>query len=169
MTVAQALIADPELVLLDEPTNGLDPAGMAEMRNLIRELHSDGRTILLCSHLLHTVEQVCQGVAILSRGRLIAQGSIAELRAQHSAIQVKTTDDTKAKKVIASLPCVASVTKQQNYLIVTAPQDRSSELCAMLAEQGVFVCEMSPVRFSLEQYFLEVTREDTALDHGASQ
>lgn len=165
--VAHALIGDPELVLLDEPTNGLDPAGMAEMRDLIRELGSGNRTVLLCSHLLHEVEQVCQEVAILFHGRLITQGLIAELRTKRSTIQIKTTDNTKAKEVITCLSLVANVTVQQSYLIVTAPQDRSSELCAALAEQGVFVCEMSPVQFSLEQYFLEVTREDTSLDHEA--
>lgn len=165
--VAHALIGDPELVLLDEPTNGLDPAGMAEMRDLIRELGSGNRTVLLCSHLLHEVEQVCQEVAILFHGRLITQGLIAELRTKRSTIQIKTTDNTKAKEVITCLSLVASVTVQQSYLIVTAPQDRSSELCAALAKQGVFVCEMSPVQFSLEQYFLEVTREDTSPHHEA--
>lgn len=166
--VAYALIGNPELILLDEPTNGLDPAGMAEMRDLIRELGSGGRTVLLCSHLLHEVEQVCQRVAILSRGRLITQCLIAELRNKRSTIQIKTTDDTKAKEVITCLPWVASVTEQQSYLIVTAPPDRSSELCAAMAEQGVFVCEMSPVQFSLEQYFLEVIEEDASSDHKAS-
>ncbi len=166
--VAHALIGDPELVLLDEPTNGLDPAGMAEMRDLIRELGSGGRTVLLSSHLLHEVEQVCQEVAILSRGRLITQGLIAELRNKRSAIQIKTTDDTKAKEVITSLPWIAGVKEEQGYLIVTAPPDRSSELSAALAEQGVFVQEMSPVQFSLEQYFLEVTGENTSPDHEAS-
>jgi ABC-2 type transport system ATP-binding protein len=166
--VARALIGDPELVLLDEPTNGLDPAGMAEMRDLIRELGSGGRTVLLCSHLLHEVEQVCQEVAILSRGRLITQGLIAELRNKRSAIQVKTTDDAKAKEVITSLPWVARVTEQQGYLIVTAPPDRSSELSAALMKQGVLIQEMSPVQFSLEQYFLEVTGENTSPDHEAS-
>jgi ABC-type uncharacterized transport system ATPase subunit len=107
-------------------------------------------------------------VAILSRGRLITQGLIAELRDQRSTIQIKTTDDTRAKEVIASLPWVASVTEQQGYLIVTAPPDRSSELSATLAEQGVFVREMSPVQFSLEQYFLEVTGENASPDHEAS-
>ena len=77
--LAYALLGDPELLFLDEPTNGMDPAGMAEVREMIRGLGTDGRTVLLSSHLLHEVEQVCDSVAILSKGKLIAQGKVADL------------------------------------------------------------------------------------------
>ena len=97
--VAYALLGDPELLLLDEPTNGLDPAGMAEVRGVIRELGNEGRTVLLSSHLLHEVEQVCDRVAILSRGRLIAQGGVRELLEQRGSVRLKTTDDLKAVDV----------------------------------------------------------------------
>ena len=77
--LAYALLGDPELLFLDEPTNGMDPAGMAEVRDLIRSLGTGGRTVLLSSHLLHEVEQVCDSVAILSKGKLIAQGDVEDL------------------------------------------------------------------------------------------
>ena len=79
--LAAALLKDPELLLLDEPTNGLDPAGMAEMRVLLRRLGSGGRTVLLSSHLLGEVQQVCDRIGVLSRGRLLREGTVAELRA----------------------------------------------------------------------------------------
>ena len=101
--LAYALLGDPELLILDEPTNGLDPGGMAEVRELVRSLGSGGRTVLLSSHLLHEVEQVCDSIVILSRGRLVAQGSVAELLRQHGAMKVRTTDDNRATAVIGSL------------------------------------------------------------------
>jgi len=91
--VACALLGDPDLVFLDEPTNGLDPAGVVEVRELIRDLGRAGRTIVLSSHLLAETELVCDHVAVLSRGRLIVQGSIAELLHGHDSFWLRTTDD----------------------------------------------------------------------------
>src|SRR5207253_4097465 len=94
--IACALLGDPDLVFLDEPTNGLDPAGVVEVRELIRDLGKGGRTIVLSSHLLAETELVCDNVAVLSRGRLIAQGTIKELLRQHDGLRLRTTDVTKA-------------------------------------------------------------------------
>ena len=97
--VAYAMLGDPELLLLDEPTNGLDPGGMVEVRDLIRQLGTDGRTILLCSHLLNEVEQVCDNVAILSHGRLVIQGSVQDLLGQKDVVrltQIHRRDDYAA-------------------------------------------------------------------------
>ena len=164
--IAYALLGDPTLLFLDEPTNGLDPAGMAEVRELIRQLSGEGRTVLLSSHLLHEVEQVCDSVAILSRGRLIAQGAIRDLLRQRGAIRLSTTDDTKAATIISALPWVMAVTAEKGYLMAEAPPERSWELTTALAEQGVAVKEMSPVQVSLEGYFLEVTGDDSPSTRG---
>ena len=94
--LAYALLGDPELLFLDEPTNGMDPAGMAEVRELIRSLGTDERTVLLSSHLLHEVEEVCDSVAILSKGKLIAQGKVADLVRQ-SREQVRVRDDRRRR------------------------------------------------------------------------
>ena len=104
--IAYALLGNPEVLFLDEPTNGLDPAGMAEVRSLIREVASSGRTVLLSSHLLHEVEQVCDSVAILSRGRLIAQGRVQELLKGQGAVRLATTDDAQAVGVLSALDWV---------------------------------------------------------------
>ena len=155
--LAYALLGDPEILILDEPTNGMDPAGMAEIRDLVRRLGTGGRTVLLSSHLLHEVEAVCDSVAILSRGKLIAQGDVSELVKSGEQVQLKTTDDAKAKEVLSMVDWVSEVEEEEGYLVASAPSSRSGELTAALSGAGVYVTEMRPRAKSLEQYFLEVT------------
>lgn len=157
--IAYALLGNPEMVFLDEPTNGLDPAGMVEVRGLIGELGADGRTVLLSSHLLHEVEQVCSYVAILSKGKLIQQGVVQELLNQRGAVRLKTTDNEQAVSILSSVNGVAEVRREAEYLVAVAPPERSWELTAALAAKAVYVSEMSAVQMSLENYFLEVTKE----------
>jgi ABC-2 type transport system ATP-binding protein len=157
--VAYALLGDPELVFLDEPTNGLDPAGVAEVRELVRRLGSDGRTVILSSHLLSEVQQVADHVAILSKGRLIVQGSVEELLRAHEAVRLRTTDDARATTILSGLPLVAKVSAEESGLMVVTPPERAWELTRALAAEGVYVAELAPVQASLERYFLEVTGE----------
>ena len=166
--IAYALLGNPEVLFLDEPTNGLDPAGMAEVRSLIREVASSGRTVLLSSHLLHEVEQVCDSVAILSRGRLIAQGRVQELLKGQGAVRLATTDDAQAVGVLSALDWVVEAKIDEGTLMVTGPPERSSELTAALAQAGIYVGEMATVQISLEEYFLEVTgdKRDAEADEG---
>lgn len=166
LSIAYALLGDPHLLFLDEPTNGLDPAGMAEVRGLIRGLSGEGHTVLLSSHLLHEVQQVCDRVAIMSRGRLIAQGAIRDLLRRRGAIRLSTTDDTKAAAIISAQPWVTAVSADKGYLTAEAPPERSWELTKALAEDGVAVKEMAPVEDSLERYFLEVTGDDSPSRQG---
>jgi len=128
--LAYALLGDPELLLLDEPTNGMDPAGMAEVRDLIRDLGSEGRTILLSSHLLNEVEQVCDGVAIIARGRLVVQGDVADLLRPQEQVRLRTTDDARALAILTA----------------------SDEVEA--ARQALFVCRESRVRPGLDDKVL---------------
>lgn len=160
--VAYALLGEPEVVFLDEPTNGLDPAGVAEVRELIRSLGGGGRTVILSSHLLSEVQQVADSVAILSRGRLIVQGSVAELLRGRQGVQLKTTDDARATGILGSPPLAWKVHAEEAGLVVDVLPERAWELTRALAEQGVYVAEMTPVRASLEHYFLEVTGETVA-------
>jgi len=160
--VACALLGDPELVFLDEPTNGLDPAGVVEVRELVRRLGTGGRTVILSSHLLAEAQLVCDQVAVLSRGRLIAQGAIADLLRRHDAMRLRTTDDRAAADTIAALPFVEEVRPADGYLLVTAPQDRSWEIGRALAERGLYVSELVPLHRTLEEYFMEVTGTDPA-------
>ena len=158
--IAYALLGDPDLVFLDEPTNGLDPEGMIEVRELIRSLGDGNRTVLLSSHLLHEVEQVCNSVTILGKGRLIAQGEVAELVRSRGREQVRlrTTDDGKAHAILEALEWVEDVAVAAGgALLVAAPVTRSGELTAVLSRAEVYVTEMAPVQTTLEEYFLEVT------------
>jgi len=157
--IALALLGDPDLVFLDEPTNGLDPEGMIEMRELIKSLGDGSRTVLLSSHLLHEVEQVCDSVTIISKGRLIAQGEVSQLIATAGSeqIRIKTTDDSKAFRLLSALGWLEDISMNKDSLLITAPIERSAELTAALANVEVYVAEMVPIRKSLEEYFLEVT------------
>ena len=160
--IACALLGDPELVFLDEPTNGLDPAGVVEVRELIRDLGKGGRTVVLSSHLLAETELVCDNVAVLSRGRLIAQGSIKELLRQHDGLRLRTTDDTKAQAILAGIRWVEHVERHDGGLLVTGSQARAWELSRDLAVQQVYVNELVPVHRSLEEFFMEITGTDPA-------
>ena len=159
--LAYTLLGDPELLVLDEPTNGLDPAGMAEVRELIRSLGGENRTVILSSHLLHEVEQVCDSVAILSHGRLVVQGDVAELLRERGQAQVRlhTTNDAKAREILNALDWVESVSADNGYLVAGVDPDRSWEITAALSRNEVYVAEMTPAQMSLEQYFLDVTDE----------
>ncbi len=158
--VAFALLGDPQLLLLDEPTNGLDPAGVAEVRRLIRRLGDGDRTIVLASHLLNEVEQVCDAVGILSKGRLIASGAVKELIGRQGRLRVRTTDDDDAAALLDGLDWVGPVVAAPEGLLVTAPAGRAADLSAALGGAGIWVAELRALEGSLEEYFLEVTGED---------
>ena len=158
--IACALLGDPELVFLDEPTNGLDPAGVVEVRELIRDLGKEGRTVVLSSHLLSETELVCDNVAVLSRGKLIVQGSIQELLRQHDGFRLSTTDDAKARAALADMNWVQHVEHQDGGLMVTAPPSRAWEISRALAQRDVYVNELMPVHRSLEEFFMEITGTD---------
>jgi ABC-2 type transport system ATP-binding protein len=160
--IACALLGDPELVFLDEPTNGLDPAGVVEVRELIRDLGKGGRTVVLSSHLLAETELVCDNVAVLSRGKLIAQGSIEELLRRHDELRVRTTDDVKARALLAGMRWVESVEPREGGLVVAAPQARAWEISRDLAAHQIYVNELIPVHRSLEEFFMEITGTDPA-------
>jgi ABC-2 type transport system ATP-binding protein len=168
--IAAALLTDPELVLLDEPTNGLDPAGMFEIRQLIHRLASLGKTIFLSSHLLNEIQQVCNRVAILQKGNLIKQGNVHELLRGSEQVLVKlsTSEDTQRAKTILQeakergVDWIRAVTIQidrqvQPTLQVDAPIAHSAEINALLARNNLFAAELHPYVGSLEEVFLQLT------------
>ncbi len=162
LALAAALMHDPELLILDEPTNGLDPAGMREFRQLIRELGRSGKTVFVSSHLLNEVEQMCDEVAIIKEGRLIASGRVAELVRGSDALEMQVTDGEKAREALAALDWVGVVTVDGDWLVVEAPRDRAWELSRALAASGVYLSELRLRESTLEDFFLEVTAEEDA-------
>src|SRR4051812_19228550 len=162
--VARSLLADPELLILDEPLNGLDPAGILEFRGLIRELVDEGRTVLLSSHLLDEVEKVADYAAIVDQGRVVAQGSIAELTAGgQRAIEIVSDSQVRAAGLLAAVPGVLRATDHEGSLRVElspeAPVDREivTELLKRLIEDGIGVERVGPIANTLEDQFLTMT------------
>jgi ABC-type multidrug transport system ATPase subunit len=158
--IACALLGDPELVFLDEPTNGLDPAGVVEIRELIRQLGTGGRTVVLSSHLLAETELVCDHVAVLARGKLIVQGNIKELLHEKDSFWLGTTDDAAARRLLSALPAVGKVAIGDGELVVTAPPVKAAEITKALAQAGIYVTKLVPIRHTLESFFMEITGTD---------
>jgi ABC-type multidrug transport system ATPase subunit len=155
--VAAALLKDPELLILDEPTNGLDPAGMAEMREFIRSLGAGGRTVVLSSHLMGEVEQVSDRVGVIREGRLVAEGTVEELRGR-AALKVRAEPSAQAARLIAALPEVSSVTHTDGLLDVAVDGSRAAAVNRVLVEAGIAVSALYVQKASLEDVFLELTR-----------
>ncbi len=158
--LAFALLGDPEVLFLDEPTNGMDPAGMAQVRFLIRELCADGRTVLLASHLLSEVEQMCDSVVIMSNGTLIAQGAITDILQSEDQVRLRTTNDEKAVAVLSALDWIKQVEIENGEVVVSAPSDRAADIATALGRSEVYVIQTHSDRRSLERYFLEVTGDE---------
>ena len=164
--IATALLKDPELVVLDEPANGLDPPGILEVRTLLRHLGAEGRTVFVSSHLLSEVEHTCDRVAIIAHGRCIASGRVDDLLAGGNARhRIRLPDPVHQNEIArdalgrAGLPAAFD---DEGALVVDVGADRSHEVTRTLAAANVFVSELTPITRSLEDVFLELTRADDA-------
>jgi ABC-type multidrug transport system ATPase subunit len=155
--VAAALLKDPELLILDEPTNGLDPAGMAEMREFIRSLARGGRTVLLSSHLMGEIEQMSDRVGVIRDGSLVAEGTVDELRGR-TGLRVRAEPLPRAIELLGALPGVVASTSSDGVIDVAADSAEAAAINRALVEAGIGVSELSPRRASLEDVFLELTR-----------
>lgn len=157
LAVAAALLPGPDLLILDEPANGLDPAGVVEMRKLMNRLKNEGRTVLISSHVLHEIEQMCDRIVILNRGRIVVQGRVATLLGAQNKIEIRIERAGEAEAILTPVPWIESVTRDGDLLTVSAPLPRSAEVNALLAREELFASEIHPRETSLEQYFLDVT------------
>ena len=163
--VAACLLGDPQLLLLDEPMNGLDPAGMADMRDMILSMVAEGRTVVLSSHLLDEVERTCNAVAIVDRGRIIQQGPISELLAGAPlALQIDCSEPGRARALLAGTTLGARIEDLPSALGlgITLPAGTGrhviAEINRVLVEGGISIYRLQPVQTSLESWFLQVTR-----------
>jgi ABC-2 type transport system ATP-binding protein len=159
--IAAALLKDPELLILDEPTNGMDPAGMAEMRSFIRNLGRGRRTVLLSSHLMNEVEQVSDRVGVISRGTLVREGTVDELRGRES-LWVRAEPLEAAERVLATVRGAEHVARLDGGLRITVDPAAAATVNRALVEAGIEVAELRPERDSLEKIFLELTRGSEA-------
>jgi ABC-2 type transport system ATP-binding protein len=167
--IAAALLSDPELVMLDEPTNGLDPAGVIEIRRLILRLAALGKTIFLSSHVLYEVQQVCNKVAILKKGNLVRQGDVSELLRRSEQIEVRLDKDEETHSALSLLQQAREQGADwlrdaqlergrlgQLKILITAPASHAAEINRLLAEHQVFASAIHPREGSLEELYLEV-------------
>lgn len=156
--VAAALLKDPELLILDEPTNGLDPKGMAEMRDLIRTLGRGERTVLLSSHLMGEVEQICDRVGVIRAGKIVAEGSIAELRG--GGLLVRAHPVEKATAIAGGISGVEVDGLDDDCIQLSTDPGRAPDVARELVGAGVRLMEIRPAQRSLEAAFLELTEKE---------
>jgi ABC-2 type transport system ATP-binding protein len=160
--VAAALLNDPEIVILDEPVNGLDVAGIQEMRALIRDLAvAQGKTVFLSSHLLHEVQQVCDRVAIISKGEIVREATIADLLRQDDGLRIEASPLDAAEAALASR---WAVERDGEALIVRAARAEAPEVVRRLVGAGADLFRLTPEQRNLEEVFLSITRQEEAGD-----
>ena len=164
--IAAALLPDPELLILDEPTNGLDPAGIVEMRGLIRSFADDGMTVLVSSHLISEIEQICDYVVMIRAGRLVHQGSVADLRATQQrdviAAPEHDADLEQLAKVLAAAGCTATVQPAEHAVRIETAGLSAADLNRLAASNGITLRQLAEQTRSLERAFFALTGTDDA-------
>jgi ABC-type multidrug transport system ATPase subunit len=154
--VAAALLKDPELLILDEPTNGLDPAGMRDMRALLRDLGERGHTVLLSSHLLGEVQQLCDRVGVVSGGRLLAESAVDDLLGR-AGLLVRAEPAAQARECLERLVGAGNVAVADGALRLRTGPEQAGRVSRALADAGVTLTELRPLERTLEEVFLEMT------------
>ena len=159
--LAASLLRDPRLLLLDEPTNGLDPAGMRDMHRLVARLSGEGITVVLSSHLLPEVEELCNRVAIIRLGRIVYEGTLVDLRSSAGTgrYRLRTTDLERARLVLLEHSQVQDVAVEGDALTFSAVEEQVAELSRALVRAGLGIVALVPETASLESLFFELTEE----------
>jgi ABC-2 type transport system ATP-binding protein len=156
--IAASLLRRPRLLLLDEPTTGLDPAGMRDMRELVRRLAGEGITILLSSHLLYEVEELCNRVAIVRRGAVVYEGSLSELKASAAlTYRLRVARLDAARHICGLVPGIGEVSLDDGELVFTGPEASVAELTVALGKAGIGITALVPRTATLEELFLGLT------------
>jgi ABC-2 type transport system ATP-binding protein len=160
LAIAATLLKEPDLLIFDEPTNGLDPAGIREIRETMRGLGDQGRTVLVSSHILAEVEQVADTVSIIGHGRLLASGSVAEVIGGGTAVTVKIALERQAADHEAAtriLTAAGMTVRADGHYLLVDGAEHPADVTRRLAQQELYVSELVPVRADLESVFLELT------------
>lgn len=158
LAIASALLNDPEILILDEPTNGLDPQGIHQIRDIIRRIASLGTTILLASHLLDEVEKVCSHVMVLRRGKVLYSGKVDEMSANNEFYELQSADMAQLRNLLQQHPAVSHLKDDQGkILFYTKGPIAAAELNRYLFEKGIALDHLAKRRDSLEEQFLELT------------
>ena len=160
LAIASALLNDPEILILDEPTNGLDPQGIHQIRDIIKKVASLGTTILLASHLLDEVEKVCSHVVVLRKGEILYAGLVDGMAANEGFFELEADDNTKLKTVLATHPAVDKIAAEENKVLVYLKTDlKASDLNQYLFQNGIALNHLVKRKNSLEEQFLALTKK----------
>jgi len=159
LAIASALLNDPEILILDEPTNGLDPQGIRQIRDIIRIIASQGTTILLASHLLDEVEKVCSHVVVLRKGEMLYQGSVNDMIENNSFFELKSDNKEQLKLALQNHPSIEKIEEEEGKVLVYLKQDiAAKDLNSYLFEQKIVLEHLVKRKNSLEEQFLELTK-----------
>jgi len=160
LALAAAMLGNPEMMILDEPTNGLDPQGIAETRDLIKRIASEGTTILLASHLLDEVQKVCTHVAVLNKGKTLFSGDVDEVLTDTFTIEIASENLSELKKIVSDFPNLNSISNEADKLIIRIKgKTNCQDLNSFLFNKGIVLSHLSAKKKSLESYFLELLSE----------
>lgn len=157
--IASAMLSDPEVMVLDEPTNGLDPEGIAEVRELIIDIAKRGITVIMASHILVEVEKVCTHVAVLKKGDLLFAGTAGEMTGTEGIIEVSSADTAKLRTALSGYKGIGDISEVEGHLSLKLTESvNPSDLNRFLAEKGIYVNHLSMRRSSLEKQFLNLLK-----------
>lgn len=160
LAIASALLNDPEILILDEPTNGLDPQGIHQIRDIIKKVASLGTTILLASHLLDEVEKVCSHVVVLRKGEILYAGLVDGMAANEGFFELEADDNSTLKTVLATHPAVDKIAAEENKVLVYLKTDlKASDLNQFLFQNGITLNHLVKRKNSLEEQFLALTKK----------
>ena len=157
LAIASALLSDPEVLILDEPTNGLDPKGIVEIRQIIRDIALEGRTIILASHLLDEVQKVCTHFCVLNKGALIYSGQVAELSKEKNRYQLSAQESVLLRSALERSDRLIEWTEEEAFFSILIKEDTSVEkVLEDLMKEGIYVNHLSQRTFNLEKKFIEI-------------
>lgn len=163
LAIASALLNDPEILILDEPTNGLDPQGIHQIREIITKIAGMGTTILLASHLLDEVEKVCSHVVIIRKGEKLYSGRVDEMNASHGFFELKASDTIKLEELLKTHPSIGKIVQKENCLTAFLDEPMEPEtLNTYLFENGLVLSKLVKRKESLEEQFLQLTNQISA-------
>ncbi len=158
LAIGAALVGDPEVLIFDEPTNGLDPQGIAEVREIIKRIAEEGKTIIMASHILDEVEKVCSHVAIIKKGKLLANGEVGAILSNDRQVEIAADDLGRLREILANYPGINAVTTKNSMLqLMVTPNLTAAELNKLAFDNGLILSHLSMKPKSLETEFLEIT------------
>ncbi len=158
LAIAATLIGDPDVVIFDEPTNGLDPEGIAEVRSILKNIADSGRTVIMASHLLDEVEKICSHVAILRFGKVLSTGPVGSILTNYGVMDIQSEDLTRLREVLESLPWVHTIIEKNGLLECEVDQERTgAEMNALAFARGITLTHLVTRKKRLEEEFLELT------------